>query len=104
LEAIRSEERSAREAVEAELAAAKAQAADAEERVSTLTNELVDAPRPEGKDAPSREQFEAILRVAEEQANVLIQNAAVQADRLMAAAREEVAAQRAEADADAARI
>ncbi|MFT4156851.1 MAG: cell division initiation protein [Microbacterium sp.] len=104
LESIREEERAAREALEADLAAAKAQAADAEERVTTLTNELVDAPRPEGQDAPSREQFEAILRVAEEQANVLIQNAAVQADRLMAAAREEVAAQRAEADADAARI
>jgi len=104
VESIRSEERTAREAVEADLAAAKAQIADAEERVTTLTNELVDLPRPEGKDAPSREQFEAILRVAEEQANVLIQNAAVQADRLMAAAREEVAAQRAEADADVARI
>ncbi|WP_448719540.1 cell division initiation protein [Microbacterium natoriense] len=104
LEAVRAEERSAREQLEAELTAAKAQASDAEDRVSTLTNELVDAPRPEGKDAPSREQFEAILRVAEEQANVLIQNAAVQADRLMAAAREEVAAQRAEAEADATRI
>ncbi|HZU94172.1 MAG TPA: cell division initiation protein [Microbacterium sp.] len=104
LEAVRTEERSARELLEAELTAAKAQASDAEDRVSTLTNELVDAPRPEGKDAPSREQFEAILRVAEEQANVLIQNAAVQADRLMAAAREEVAAQRAEAEADATRI
>jgi hypothetical protein len=104
LESVRDEERTAREALEADLAAAKAQAADAEDRVTTLTNELVDAPRPEGQDAPSREQFEAILRVAEEQANVLIQNAAVQADRLMAAAREEVAAQRAEADADVARI
>lgn len=104
LESVRAEERSAREVLEAELTAARAQAADAEDRVSTLTNELVDAPRPEGKDAPSREQFEAILRVAEEQANVLIQNAAVQADRLMAAAREEVAAQRAEAEADASRI
>ncbi|MFT4258373.1 cell division initiation protein [Microbacterium sp.] len=104
LEALRDEERSAREAVEADLLAAKAQAAEAEERVLTLTNELVDAPRPEGQDAPTREQFEAILRVAEEQANVLIQNAAVQADRLMDAAREEVATQRAEAEADAARI
>ncbi|WP_217181688.1 hypothetical protein [Streptomyces sp. AC495_CC817] len=104
VEGIRSEERAAREVLESELAAVKAQASDAEDRVTTLTNELVDAPRPEGKDAPSREQFEAILRVAEEQANVLIQNAAVQADRLMAAAREEVTAQRAEADADVARI
>jgi DivIVA domain-containing protein len=104
VESVRDEERSTREALEAELAAAKAQADAAEQQVTTLTNELVDAPRAEGQDAPSREQFETILRVAEEQANVLIQNAAVQADRLMAAAREEVTAQRAEADADVARI
>ncbi|WP_102194596.1 cell division initiation protein [Microbacterium aurantiacum] len=104
LEAVRAEEQAVKEALEAQIAAAKAQAADAEQQVSTLTSELVDAPRPEGTEAPSRQQFEAILRVAEEQANVLIQNAAVQADRLMAAAREEVAAQRAEAEADATRI
>jgi len=104
VEAVKDEERTAREALEAELAAAKAQAADAEQQITTLTNELVDAPRAEGVEAPSREQFEAILRVAEEQANVLIQNAAVQADRLMAAAREEVTTQRAEADDDVARI
>lgn len=104
IESVRGEARTAREALEADLAAAKAQADAAEQQVTTLTNELVDAPRPEGQDAPSREQFETILRVAEEQANVLIQNAAVQADRLMAAAREEVTTQRAEADADVARI
>ncbi|WP_431806637.1 DivIVA domain-containing protein [Microbacterium paraoxydans] len=104
VEAIRAEERAAREALEAELAAANAKVADAEQQVARLTSELVDAPQPDGEEAPSRQQFEAILRVAEEQANVLIQNAAVQADRLMAAAREEVAAQRAEAEADADRI
>ncbi|MFD6816908.1 DivIVA domain-containing protein [Microbacterium sp. NPDC060132] len=104
VEAIRAEEREAREALESELAAANAKAADAEQQVATLTSELVDTPQPEGEEAPSRQQFEAILRVAEEQANVLIQNAAVQADRLMASAREEVAAQRAEAEADADRI
>jgi cell division septum initiation protein DivIVA len=104
LESIRDEERASREAVESELIAAKAQASEAEQQIATLTSELVDAPKADGQEAPSRQQFEAILRVAEEQANVLIQNAAVQADRLMAAAREEVAAQRAEADADAERI
>ncbi|MEV4669820.1 DivIVA domain-containing protein [Microbacterium sp. LWO12-1.2] len=104
LESVREEERASREAVESELIAAKAQASEAEQQIATLTSELVDAPKAEGQEAPSRQQFEAILRVAEEQANVLIQNAAVQADRLMAAAREEVAAQRAEADADAERI
>lgn len=104
VEAIRDEERSAREELEAELTAVKAKAAETEAQVATLTNELVDTPRADGQDAPSREQFETILRVAEEQANVLIQNAAVQADRLMAAAREEVTTQRAEADADVERI
>ncbi|MGJ0391029.1 cell division initiation protein [Microbacterium sp. CGR1] len=104
VEALRDEERIAREELEAELLTAKAKAAETEAQVATLTNELVDTPRADGQEAPSREQFEAILRVAEEQANVLIQNAAVQADRLMAAAREEVTTQRAEADADVTRI
>jgi cell division septum initiation protein DivIVA len=104
VEAVREEERKAREALESELTAANAKASDAEQQVATLTSELVDAPQPDGEEAPSRQQFEAILRVAEEQANVLIQNAAVQADRLMTSAREEVTAQRAEADADAERI
>lgn len=104
VEAIKAEEREAREALQAELAAANAKASDAEQQVATLTSELVDMPQADGEEAPSRQQFEAILRVAEEQANVLIQNAAVQADRLMTSAREEVAAQRAEAEADAERI
>ena len=104
VEALREEERIAREELEAELLATKAKAAETEQQVATLTNERGDTPRADGQEAPSREQFEAILRVAEEQANVLIQNAAVQADRLMAAAREEVTTQRAEADADVTRI
>ncbi|MGS0561518.1 cell division initiation protein [Microbacterium aurugineum] len=104
VETVREEERKAREALESELAAANAKASDAEQQVTTLTSELVDTPQPDGEEAPSRQQFEAILRVAEEQANVLIQNAAVQADRLMTSAREEVTAQRAEAEADAERI
>ncbi|CAH0191241.1 cell division initiation protein [Microbacterium foliorum] len=104
VESLREQERIAREDLEAELLTAKAKAAETEQQVATLTNELVDTPRADGQEAPSREQFEAILRVAEEQANVLIQNAAVQADRLMAAAREEVTTQRADADADVERI
>ncbi|MBT2473097.1 cell division initiation protein [Microbacterium sp. ISL-103] len=104
VESLREEERIAREELEAELTTVRAKAAETEQQVATLTNELVDTPRADGQEAPSREQFEAILRVAEEQANVLIQNAAVQADRLMAAAREEVTTQRSEADADVTRI
>ena len=104
IDALKSDESSAREELESELTALKAKVAETEQQVATLTSELVDAPAPDGEEAPSRQQFEAILRVAEEQANVLIQNAAVQADRLMAAAREQVETQRAEAEADAARI
>lgn len=89
--------------LEDELAAARAQADDAASQVSTLASELSDAPR--GEDAPqSRQQFEAVLRVAEEQASVLIQNAATQAERLLDAAREEADNKRAELAADIARI
>lgn len=90
--------------LEAELAAAQAKASDAEQQVATLTNELVDAPKKSKDDEGSRVQFEAVLRVAEEQASVLIQNAAIQAERLLEAAREEAEAQRAELAADVARI
>jgi len=89
--------------LEDELAAARAQAEDAASQVSTLASELSDAPQ--GEDAPqSRQQFEAVLRVAEEQASVLIQNAATQAERLLDAAREEADNKRAELAADIARI
>ncbi|MFC7787801.1 DivIVA domain-containing protein [Microbacterium sp. MAHUQ-60] len=89
--------------LEDELAAARAQADDAAAQVSTLASELSEAPRDE--DAPqSRQQFEAVLRVAEEQASVLIQNAATQAERLLDAAREEADNKRAELAADVARI
>ncbi|WP_309066062.1 DivIVA domain-containing protein [Microbacterium sp.] len=103
LQALRAEneERAAR--LEEELAAARAQAEDAAQQVSTLASELADGPK--GADEPqSRAQFEAVLRVAEEQASVLIHNAATQAERLLAAAREEAEAKRAELEADVARI
>lgn len=93
--------------IKADLAARTMQLAEAETRIVALTDELV--ARPVDKDAdlnaPStRDQFEAVLRVAEEQANVVLQNAAVQAERLIQAARDEVAGQRAAVQADAARI
>lgn len=91
-------------ALEAELAAARAQADDAEQQVSTLTSELVDAPKTSGDTEGSRLQFEAVLRVAEEQATVLIQNAAVQAERLLEAAREEAESRRVELAAEVDRI
>ncbi|MCG1037842.1 hypothetical protein KI686_15705, partial [Polaribacter sp. DS7-9] len=89
--------------LEDELAAARAQAEDAAAQVSTLATELSDAPK--GVDEPqSRQQFEAVLRVAEDQASVLIHNAAAQAERLLQAAREEAESKRAELAADVARI
>lgn len=89
--------------LEDELTAARAQAEDAAAQVSTLATELSDAPQ--GVDEPqSRQQFEAVLRVAEEQASVLIHNAATQAERLLQAAREEAESKRAELAADVARI
>ena len=89
--------------LEEELAAARAEAQDAAAQVQTLTTELTEAPA--DADAPqNRAQFEAVLRVAEEQAGVLIRNAATQAERLLAAAREETEAKRAELEADIARI
>ncbi|GAB3597621.1 DivIVA domain-containing protein [Microbacterium tumbae] len=91
-------------ALEEQLAAAHAQVAESEQQVATLTSELVDTPKKDGDDEGSRLQFEAVLRVAEEQASVLIQNAAIQADRLLEAAREEAEAKRAELEADVARI
>ncbi len=91
--------------LEADLIAASARAHDAEQQVETLTADIVEGrvDRPDGP-TDSRLQFEAVLRVAEEQANVLIQNAAIQAERLLDAAREEVTLQRATLDADVARI
>ncbi|MDQ1130418.1 cell division initiation protein [Microbacterium sp. SORGH_AS_0888] len=105
IDALRAENDEALERLGADLAAARAQASEAEQQIAALSAQLVDAPaREDGEEPASRQQFEAVLRVAEEQANVLIQNAAVQAERLLEAAREEAATRRAEVDADVARI
>jgi cell division septum initiation protein DivIVA len=103
IDALRAENEQALERISADLAAARAQASDAEQQIAALSAQLVDAPA--GADEPqSRQQFEAVLKVAEEQANVLIQNASAQAERMLEAAREEVATQRAELQSDIARI
>ena len=85
-------------ALEADLAVEAAKASNAEEKVATLSDELVNAADESTK---GRERFEEVLRVAEEQASVIIKNASVQADRLLEAAREEIATRRAQAQADA---
>lgn len=83
--------------LEIELAAARAQVANAEQQVQALSEELVATP----DETPNRHQFEEILRVAEEQASVLIRNASVQGDRLLEAARAENANRRTAAVAEA---
>ena len=85
-------------ALEDDLAVEAAKASNAEEKVATLSDELVNAADESTK---GRERFEEVLRVAEEQASVIIKNASVQADRLLEAAREEIATRRAQAQADA---
>jgi cell division septum initiation protein DivIVA len=90
-------------ALEAELTAARAKVEESEQQVTALSNELVDAPHDDDA-AGSRLQFEAVLRVAEEQASVLIENAAVQAERLLQAAREEIDGRRLELAAEVERV
>lgn len=87
----------AQKKLRAELAAAEAKAADAQQKVQALTEELTGS---EGE-SDGRRRFEEILRVAEDQAGVLIRNAAVQGDRLLESAREEVQNRRKEAAAEA---
>ncbi|MGB4777449.1 cell division initiation protein [Microbacterium sp.] len=84
--------------LEADLAVEAARAGNAEDKVATLSSELLNA---NDESFKGRERFEEVLRVAEEQASVIIKNASVQADRLMEAARDEIASQRAQAHADA---
>ncbi|MEV8267968.1 hypothetical protein [Microbacterium sp. NPDC076911] len=83
--------------LEAELTAAQAQVTDAENRIQALSDELVSAP----EETSNRHQFEEVLRVAEDQASVLLRNATVQGERLIAAAREEIENRQKETKAEA---
>ena len=83
--------------LEAELAAAQARAANAEHQTRGLTEELAGAT----DGTPGRHKFEEVLRVAEDQASVLLRNATDQGDRLLTAAREEIGNRRKEAQAEA---
>ncbi|MET0303860.1 MAG: cell division initiation protein [Microbacteriaceae bacterium] len=95
--AATSEERDAVERLKAELLAANAKLEDAENRAETLTEELMGTTG----DSPSRHKFEEVLRVAEEQAGVLLRNATSQGERLLTAANEEIQARRKDSQADA---
>ncbi|GAA5212526.1 hypothetical protein [Microbacterium kyungheense] len=95
--AARAEEGDETERLKAELEVAQAKLDDAEQRVQALTDELVGATT----ESPNRQKFEEVLRVAEDQASLLIRNASVQGDRLLEAAREENANRRTAALAEA---
>lgn len=97
LATARSEADEAADRLKAELAAAEAKATDAENRLRALGEELTGS----SDGTPSRHKFEEVLRVAEDQAGVLLRNATDQGDRLLNAAREEVANRRKEAQAEA---
>ncbi len=81
--------------LEADLAAATARAENAEAQVEALAEEM------KGGESTNRHQFEEVLRVAEDQASVIIRNATTQADRLLEAAREEISNRRKDAQAEA---
>lgn len=90
-------DRSRIKVLETELAAAEVKASTAEQRFQALSEELVEAK----DDAPGDKRFEEILRVAEEQASVLIRNATVQGERLLASANTEIQNRRRDAEAEA---
>lgn len=100
---VRNETRERTDKLEADLAAAQAQAAEQAKQIATLSTALAGS-QDDVDEQSAKDRFETVLRVAEEQAGVLIQNAAVQAERLLDAAREEAGTKRAELDADIARI
>lgn len=87
-----------------QLRAASARVADAESRVAALSEKFVAQSGTGSDPTQERQQFEAILRVAEEQASVLVQNAVAQADRLLVSAQDEAASLREEAVAEQARL
>ena len=97
------------ERLQAELSAATARAAQAESQVQALSDELVGNGSGGGSGSGSgdagsdsgRPRFEEILRVAEDQASLIIRNASIQGDRLLEAAREEVGNRRKEVQAEA---
>jgi len=91
-------------ALQEQLREAAARAAEAETRATALTNEFASRTGDESEPHQDRQQFDAILRVAEEQATVLVQNAVAQAERLLAGARDEAASLREEAVADQTRL
>ncbi|MDQ4214900.1 cell division initiation protein [Microbacterium capsulatum] len=103
LEKAKADHSARTEQLESDLATAQAKVAESAAQIQSLSTALAGS-QDDIDEAASRSQFETVLRVAEEQASVLIQNAAVQAERLLEAAREEAATKRAELEADVARI
>lgn len=83
---------------------AAARAAEAETRASALSGEFAARLGEDIDPEQGRQQFDAILRVAEEQATVLVQNAVGQAERLLTSAHDEAASIREDAVAEQSRL
>lgn len=82
---------------DAQLKVLQAELATAHDKIETLSNELMDSE----SSSEGKKRFDEVLRIAEEQAGIIIKNAAAQGDRLIAAAREEIDARRADSLAEA---
>ena len=93
------------EKLQTDLETKSAQLLEAEEQIQALSAQMLEGSgEGEGDQLATRAHFESVLKVAEEQANVLLQNASTQAKRLLDAARAEVAAQKARSEEDIARL
>lgn len=92
-EAARQESVARIQRLESDLESARILASEAEQRATTMAADLIEASEKGSEE--SRLKFDAILRVAEDQADVLIDNATHQAERILANAHDEAAALRA---------
>lgn len=92
-EAARQESLARIQRLESDLESARILASEAEQRATTMAADLIEASEKGSEE--SRLKFDAILRVAEDQADVLIDNATHQAERILANAHDEATAHRA---------
>lgn len=97
-EAARQESAARIQRLESDLESARILASEAEQRATTMAADLIEASEKGSEE--SRLKFDAILRVAEDQADVLIDNATHQAERILANAHDEAAALRATTESE----
>lgn len=96
-EAAESEEQETIARLEGELTVALAKLDATEKQIQTLTDELKGA----SEEGASRPQFEEVLRVAEDQASVIISNASLHGERLLEGARQDAEKYRQDAQTEA---